>query len=265
VREALARRAHLFVEKPVATTRADAEEILRLADGAGVVHAVGYVYAHLPIVQEAQRLLARAVIGEPLRFRAHAYVSEVFAEKRGWFFQRELSGGGVVANMTSHLLFIVGWFFGPIRRVVAHTRSHFSTVDDSAQALLTFDGGVTGVLDTSWSTPGTQMLDYGLTVDGRRGTLVLARERILLHLLEAAEGLEKGWSEIHASDVPHGTAFDVSPHIGGEAFYRQLDAFVRACRAGTQPFCSLAEGVNTQRMIDAIYASAASGAPVDVA
>jgi predicted dehydrogenase len=205
------------------------------------------------------------VLGEVLRFRAHVYVSEVFSEKKGWFFQKELSGGGVVANVTSHLLFIIGWLLGPIRRVVAHTRSHASTVDDSAQALLTFTSGVTGILDTSWSTPGAQMIDYGLTIDGRRGTLVLARERILLHLLEAGGGWEKGWNEIHASDLPADAAFDVSPHIGGEAFYRQLDTFVRACRAGTPPFCSLAEGLNTQRMIDAIYASAASGAPVDVA
>lgn len=265
VRESLARRAHLFVEKPVATSRDDAEAILRLATEAGVVHSVGYVYAHLPIVGEAHRILGTGVLGEVLRFRAHAYVSEVFSEKKGWFFQKELSGGGVVANMSSHLLFIVGWLLGPIRRVVAHTRSHASSVDDSAQALLTFADGVTGILDTSWSTPGTQMLDYGLTIDGRRGTLVLARERILLHLLEAGGGFEKGWNEIHASDLPSDTAYDVSPHIGGEAFYRQLDTFVRACRAGTQPFCSLAEGLNTQRMIDAIYASAASGAPVDVA
>jgi predicted dehydrogenase len=265
VREALGRRVHLFVEKPVATNRDDAEAILRLATEAGVVHAVGYVYGHLPIVAEAHRILGSGVLGEVLRFRAHVYVSEVFSEKKGWFFQKELSGGGVVANVTSHLLFIIGWLLGPIRRVVAHTRSHASTVDDSAQALLTFTSGVTGILDTSWSTPGAQMIDYGLTIDGRRGTLVLARERILLHLLEAGGGWEKGWNEIHASDLPADTAYDVSPHIGGEAFYRQLDTFVRACRAGTPPFCSLAEGLNTQRMIDAIYVSAASGAPVDVA
>jgi predicted dehydrogenase len=109
------------------------------------------------------------------------------------------------------------------------------------------------------------MLDYGLTVDGRRGTLVLGRERILLHLLEAAGGYEQGWTEIHASELPADAAFDVSPHIGGEAFYRQLDTFVGACRTGRLPFCSLAEGLNTQRMIDAIYASAAAGAAVDVA
>ncbi len=265
VRECLARRVHLFVEKPLATSRADAEAILALAGEAGVIHAAGYVYAHLPIVQAAHDLLAAGVLGELLRFTSHAYVSEVFSAKQGWFFQKELSGGGVVANMASHLLFILGWFFGPIRRVTASTRSHASTVDDSAQALLTFAGGVTGLLDSSWSMPGTQMLDYGLTVDGRRGTLVLGRERILLHLLEPAAGHAKGWTEIHASELPADTAFDVSPHIGGEAFYRQLDTFVRACRAGTQPFCSLAEGCNTQRMIDAIYASAASASPVDVA
>jgi predicted dehydrogenase len=264
VRDALRQPTHLFVEKPVATTRADAEAIARLAHEAGVVHATGYVYAHLPIVGAARDLLARGVLGEVLRFSAHAYVSEVFGAKKGWFFQKELAGGGVVANMASHLLFVLGWFFGPIRRVVATTRSHASAVDDSAQALLTFASGVTGLLDTSWSTPGTQMLDYGLTIDGRRGTLVLGRERILLHLLEAADGHERGWSEIHASELPADTAFDVSPHIGGEAFYRQLQVFVDACRSGTPPFCSLDEGCNAQRMIDGIYASAgAGGAPVD--
>ena len=266
VREALRHRVHLFVEKPVATTRADAEAILAAATEAGVVHATGYVYAHLPVVQAARELLARGVLGELLRFTAHAYVSEVFSAKQGWLFQKELSGGGVVANMASHLMFILGWMFGPIRRVVASTRSHASTVDDSAQALLTFASGLTGLLDASWSIPGTQMLDYGLTVDGRRGTLFLARERIRLHLLEPVEGFQKGWNEIHASELAADTAFDVSPHIGGEAFYRQLQTFVDACRTGTLPFCSLAEGVNTQRMIDAIYASAAAGAtPVDAA
>jgi predicted dehydrogenase len=265
VRECLARPVHLFVEKPLATTLADAEAILRLAAEAGVMHAAGYVYAHLPVVEAAHDLLARGVLGEVLRFHAHAYVSEVFGAKQGWFFQKELSGGGVVANMTSHLLFVLGRLFGPIRRVTASTCSHASGVDDSAQALLTFAGGVTGLVDSSWSMPGTQMLDYGLTVDGRRGTLVLARERILLHLLEAADGFERGWNELHASELPADTAFDVSPHIGGEAFYRQLGAFVRACRTGVLPFCSLLEGCNTQRMIDGIYASAAAGQrPVEV-
>jgi predicted dehydrogenase len=265
IRECLARRVHLFVEKPLATTRTDAEAILRLATEAQVVHAAGYVYAHLPIVQAAHDLLKRGALGDLLRFTAHAYVSEVFGPKRGWFFQREQAGGGVVANMASHLLFILGWFFGPIRRAIASTRSHASTIDDSAQALLTFASGVTGLLDTSWSMPGAQMLDYGLTIEGRQGTLVLCRDRILLHLLSPAGGYDAGWSQIHASDLPADTAFDVSPHIGGEAFYRQLHSFVEACRTGTLPFCSLEEACNTQRMIDAIYTSAASGAPVEVA
>jgi predicted dehydrogenase len=265
IRECLERPVHLFVEKPLATTRADAEAIVKLATDARVMHAAGYVYAHLPVVQAARELVAGGVLGELLRFTAHAYVSEVFSAKQGWFFQKELSGGGVVANMASHLLFVLGWMFGDIRRVVATTRSHASTVDDSAQALLTFANGVTGLLDTSWSMPGTQMLDYGITIDGRRGTLFLARERIRLHLLEAAGGYDRGWNEIHASELAADSAFDISPHIGGEAFYRQLSTFVAACRTGTLPFCSLAQGLNTQRMIDAIYASAGGGGtPVDV-
>jgi predicted dehydrogenase len=263
VRACLARKVHLFVEKPLATTLADAEAIVRAADEAGVMHSGGYVYAHLPIVERAHDLLAAGALGDLIRFHAHAYVSEVFGPKQGWFFQREQAGGGVVANMASHVLFILGWLFGPVKRVVAVTRSHFTTLDDSAQALLTFASGVTGAIDTSWSVPGTQMLDYGVTVDGRNGTMVLARDRILVNLLQPAAGQPAGWSEIHASDVPADAAFDVSPHIGGEAFFRQISTFVRACREGRLPFCSLREALNTQRMIDGIYASSTSGQPVD--
>ena len=265
VRECLSKPVHIFMEKPLSTTVADSEAMLKAANDARVMHAVGYVYAHLPVIGAAHELIARGVLGELLRFKAHAYVSEVFGPKQGWFFQKDQAGGGVVANMASHLLFVLGWFFGPIRRVVAVTRSHFSTVDDSAQALLTFGSGLTGMLDTSWSVPGTQMLDYGLTVDGKNGTMVLGRERILLNLLAPAGEHDKGWSEIHASELAADTAYDVSPHIGGESFYRQLQTFVDACRTGALPFCSLAEGLNTQRMIEAIYASAAKNAPVDVA
>jgi predicted dehydrogenase len=265
VRACLSSRPHLFVEKPLAATLADALAIVRLADEKGVIHSSGYVYAHLPVVQRARELVAGGALGELLRFTSHAYVSEVFGEKRGWFFQKELSGGGVVANMGSHLLFILGWFFGRPRRVSATTFSHASGLDDSAQAQLFFESGVSGLFDASWSMPGSQMLSYGLTVAGRRGTLVMERERILLHLLEPGAGFEAGWSEIHASELPADTAFDVSPHIGGEAFYRQLQAFVDACRSGRQPFCSLAEALNTQRMIEAIYESATSKRPVDVA
>ena len=139
-RECLARPLHLFMEKPVATSVADADAILALAREHRVMHAAGYVYAHLPIVDEARCLLAEGVLGEVLRFSAHAYISEVFGPKSGWFFQRELSGGGVVANMGSHVLFILGWMFGRIRRVMATTRSHASNVEDSAHALLWFAG-----------------------------------------------------------------------------------------------------------------------------
>ncbi|HUG54430.1 MAG TPA: Gfo/Idh/MocA family oxidoreductase [Vicinamibacteria bacterium] len=262
--QALARPVHLFVEKPVATTVAEADAIRELAQKRQVMHAAGYVYAHLPVVEEARRLVALGVLGDLLRFHAHAYISEVFGPKSGWFFQREQSGGGVVANMGSHVLFILGWMFGRPRRVMATTRSHASEVDDSAQALLWFESGLSGMLDASWSMPGAQMLDYGLTVDGRQGTLVLERERILLHLLRPAAGFPAGWSEIHASALPADTAFDISPHIGGEAFYRQLRVFETACRTGTLPFCSLDEACHTQRMIEGIYTSAAAGEPVDL-
>src|SRR5947207_8634114 len=90
--------------------------------------------------------------------------SLLFSPFVGFFFFQAEDGirDHCVTGVQTCALPIFGWMFGRIRRVMATTRSHASAVEDSAHALLWFDGGVTGMLDTSWSMPGAQMLDFGI-------------------------------------------------------------------------------------------------------
>jgi predicted dehydrogenase len=208
------------MEKPVATSVADADAILALAREHRVMHAAGYVYAHLPIVRKPTPAGA-VVLGEVLRFSAHAYISEVFGPNRDGSSSASSPEGGVVANMGSHVLFILGWMFGRIRRVMATTRLAREQRRRLRARAPLVRRGVTGMLDTSWSMPGAQMLDYGITIDGRQGTLVLGREQILLHLLRRrrpSRGLERDPRQRPARRhrVRH------QPAHRGESFYRQL-------------------------------------------
>src|SRR5216683_1118733 len=77
-----------FVDPQAGTAGRLASQGLR----APVYASVPELYADLPIVESAHDLIARGVLGEVLRFTAHAYISEVFSAKSGWFFQKELSG-----------------------------------------------------------------------------------------------------------------------------------------------------------------------------
>jgi predicted dehydrogenase len=52
VRAVIERGIHVLVEKPIASTRAQAEEMIALADAAGVVLAVGHIERHNPAITE---------------------------------------------------------------------------------------------------------------------------------------------------------------------------------------------------------------------
>jgi predicted dehydrogenase len=59
---------HLFVEKPLALSTRDAEEMCRVAAGRGLVLSVGHLLLHHPAIQRARQIVAAGVLGEPLRF-----------------------------------------------------------------------------------------------------------------------------------------------------------------------------------------------------
>jgi predicted dehydrogenase len=68
---ALAADKHLFVEKPLALSARDAEEVRAVAAARGLVLAVGHLLLHHPAVQRARQMVTRGVLGEPLSFAAH--------------------------------------------------------------------------------------------------------------------------------------------------------------------------------------------------
>jgi predicted dehydrogenase len=256
---------HVFVEKPLADDLPNAERMVDLVRDRQIAHAVGYVYGYLPVFLRIRELLDQGVLGTLHRGRAHCYMSEVFASRTGWYYDRRQSGGGVLPNLGSHLLYLVGMYFGDVREVQAKIQSQFSSVDDAAFALLTFASGVTVSVDVSWSMPGSQMLDLGITIEGERGILVGSKEELLLYRHEAGAGFPQGWNRVHLSDLDAHVDFDISPHIGGEGFYLQARDFIDACRTGARPRSSFYEALNVQRMIHGMYQSAATGAPTTFA
>jgi predicted dehydrogenase len=61
---------HVFCEKPLALTLADAREMLREAEAAGIKHMVGFNYRFAPAVQLAKKLIEEGRLGRIFHFRA---------------------------------------------------------------------------------------------------------------------------------------------------------------------------------------------------
>src|SRR2546425_12978031 len=98
-------------------------------------------------------------------------LSQVSGPRRGWMYDRARSGGGVVANLSSHLLFLLRSYFGMPTAVQATWERVHTAVEDEVRAILVTPGCPEVVFESSWCVPGYPISLTTLTVEGLDGTL----------------------------------------------------------------------------------------------
>ena len=145
--EAIARGLPVLVEKPIATTVAQGEELAAAAEKAGVPVLVGHHRRHNPIIATARRLIGEGAIGALATasiLYAHAKPPEYF--NLAWRTQPG-TGGPVLINLI-HEIDLVRFLCGEIASVQAFTssaRRGFSVEDCAAVILRLTNGGLVTV------------------------------------------------------------------------------------------------------------------------
>jgi len=252
------RNCDIFAEKPLADCFASAQKMVSLAEDKGIVHATGFTLAHVPIYGRAKEILDGKSLGKIFRFSASIYISQVFSRKKGWFFDKSKSGGGVMIDIASHVLYLIIQYFGSPVRVYARLKSFFSEVEDSGSVVMDFENGISGVLDTSWSLPGYRTSATEIMVEGENGLLEITNDFIKLFLNEKTPDFPKGWTTLHKIDIGSQSHFE----LGGEGFADEDMHFFRSCIDRTNPKVTWKEGLEVQRIIEAVYMSNEKKRPV---
>lgn len=135
----------VYVEKPMARTAAECEEMITAADRAGVGLFVAYYRRALPRFVAVKELLAAGRIGE---VRTVSVRNEgIGSADAGWRVDPRTSGGGLFVDLGSHALDLLDWLLGPIGEVsgAAANRGARHTGEDVVTAHLSFTSGVQGV------------------------------------------------------------------------------------------------------------------------
>ncbi len=259
-RQALEAGAAVFVEKPLAHQVADAEAIASLARQKNLPAACGYTLAYLPVFAAAHQAIASGALGEIRRVRSSMHLSQVFGPKKGWMYEPERSGGGVVANISSHLLFLLEWYFGTPVEVNAKWSKFYGPVEDELHAMMRLPSGLEVGFDSSWSVPGYPLSAVVIEVEGENGKLLVSNDAIELDLREPRGGFGAGSVRVGHGELPQPARFDVN----GEGYYLQDAAFLEWVTGGPEPPITAAAALRVQRVMDALYRSAASGAPAAV-
>jgi predicted dehydrogenase len=163
---------HVLVEKPLATSRADAEHASHAAEEAGITLRVGYQHRFRPAHQHLREIIASGLVGKVGYFRIHRFWRyPYFADMDPsgppqWRRSARDSGGWVINDIGSHLLDLMLWIAGmdgTLAGAVLMAQQFNVPTDDSAAALVRLGKNAIGLMETSCAndSPGSRIEVYG--------------------------------------------------------------------------------------------------------
>ncbi len=251
---------HVLVEKPMALSTRDCEEMIRAAGEEGRRLAVGYELRLSPMMEGIRGLIDAGGLGELRSVSIGAWRPPWRAGSGGWRLRRELSGG-LLFEEPCHYFDLLAWFLGGAEEVyaVASRCTEAFDFEDTVFACSRHAGG--GVGSVSFSIAGfgyrfsIEMTGTGGSVRGHvEGGHFLwspeARETRLFHMPRGGEAREvemKG---------KIGELFDLQ---------REIELWIRCVREGGQPPVPGDEGMKSVALCEAAERSIRTGRPVRLA
>jgi predicted dehydrogenase len=256
------RGAHIFIEKPLCLVPDDAAPLVAALARHKRVNMVGYMTRFMETFRKAKEIADLGVLGRMQMLRTSMYIGQLFARGKGWRYDPQVAGGGVLMTQNSHLVDMLLWMFGPVATVSAHTsRLYSEAVEDHAHVFFEFASGMRGFLDASWSARHYRTPTMQIHAQGENGTLDVNDDRVALFLLAAAGGFDAGWHEWRKPDLYRGVPFD----IGGANYTAQAMQFISSIRGSANVESDVQSALKVQQVISAAYRSAErGGAPTSV-
>jgi predicted dehydrogenase len=194
---------HIYCEKPLATTSADAARIVSAVEKSGVISIVGFNYLKNPAQAFAKQLIESGELGEITLFRG-VFDQDFLANPNvpfSWRLDRALAGTGALGDLGSHTIAFAQFLVGDIvevcglnatkikERLVPTAGSGYAAAaqsdskkrvvenEDIAELLVRFDNGAIGTIGTSRIGMGRK-LSLGYEIQGTRGSLFYNQERM---------------------------------------------------------------------------------------
>lgn len=169
--EAAKHKKDVYVEKPMAMTVAECREMMKVCKDEGVKLFVAYYRRSQKKFRTVKRLLENHEIGEIRSFQYH-YVNPLpqHNPKRPWLYDPEVSGGGQLYDVGSHMMDMILYLFGEVSyaKGISSNQSGALDVEDNTSGILSFRNGVQGTVQMTFNG---KISEDELVVTGSEGTL----------------------------------------------------------------------------------------------
>jgi predicted dehydrogenase len=276
---------HVLCEKPLANTVAEAELMAAAADAArsrGVLSSVGFNYRRTPALAYARQLIENGAVGTIRHIRAQ-YLQDWIVDPEFplvWRLQKDKAGSGALGDIGAHIVDLSQFLTGQRLTEVAGHLTRFIdrrplpaeasglsgsgsadtgevTVDDAAVFFGRTDGGALATYEATRFATGRKN-GMRIEINGSAGSIAFDFEAMNeLHVYDGTvPAAEAGFRRIYVTEPDHpytGAWWPPGHGLGYEhTFVNEIADFVRDVAAGTPPTPSFADGLQIQRVLDAV-------------
>jgi predicted dehydrogenase len=280
---------HIVCEKPLANTLAEAKDMLRAVEKAGVKHMIMHNYRKIPAVAFAKKLIDDGKIGDIYHYHG-AYLQDWIMDPNFplvWRLEKKFAGSGALGDIGAHAVDLARYLNSDILSLSSLVTTFIKerplvdagagswgakgskgkgrvTVDDDANFLTRFRNGSVGVFESSRFCGGRRNYNT-FQVYGSKGSIAFNLERMNeLEFYDRTEAaVDQGFKTIMVTEGAHPYVGNWWPpgHIIGyeHTFVHAIHDFLTCLENDTMPSPNFKDGVKNQAVLDAVERSAKSG------
>jgi predicted dehydrogenase len=251
---ALKEGVSVMVEKPMAMNAEEAEQMCEAAEKSGALLMVAHCWRFDPDVLWLKEQSKR--LGEIIRTKG--YGVHTSWGPSGWFTQKQLAGGGALADMGIHALDTARFLLGDPQPVSVYARigTYYGDfdVDDTGVIIVTWDNGTVSYIESGWWQPHADGPQAATQLYGTHGFGQLFPTKLEL----------PNRREEKLDVIDSGFEYPREDHCPQSLYDHQLKYFVDCIASNERPVPGGLEGWVNMKVVDAAYESARTGKVVEI-
>lgn len=286
---AAAEGKHILCEKPLAMDLKETEEMLKAVKDADVKHMICFNFRKVPAIALAKKFIDEGSLGRIYHFLGKFFLGWGADPNFPlvWRFRKEVAGSGIHADINSHMIDLARYLIGEFDEVVGTQETFIKrrpklratekvdwelaaeateetaevTNDDTTFFLAKFTSGALGSFEATRVALGRKAHRLSIEINGSKGSLLFNLEDINTLWLYASDHPERtrGLRKILVTEPNHPYMRAWQPLTGTigyeHTFVHVVYDFMKAIDQGENPSPSFADGVECQRVLEAVEKS----------
>jgi predicted dehydrogenase len=252
---------HVVCEKPLCMNLEEADQMIAACRRAGVLLMYAEELCFAPKYVRAKTLVDEGALGKPFLIKQS---EEHSGPHMPWFWDVDLSGGGVLFDMGCHSIEFARWVFGkpPVKSVTAHLGTYVQMEktrgEDHSFCIVEYEGGAVAHAENSWAKQGG--VDDRCEIYGAQGftRADLLRGNSLLTYSQTGYGYA-----VEKAESTRGYTFTMYEEIWNYGFPQEMKHFCRCVQGLETPLETGMDGREVLKIILAAYDSAGSGKRIE--